>query len=237
MIQGERQAAKDRGFLVLDAGDSLIGDREPAMKTQGATSVEALNRMSYDALVLGPADLALGPDLLQQRIREAKFAVLAADVADATTKQPVAQPYVVKDVQGRRVAIVGLSGAPEKNGFTVADGPETVRRVLQELEGQADAVILLSHAPPDVNEQIADQAPGLTAIVEGGASIRVEPWISSKTGTPIYHAGRAELGPCGPHHGCRNTEGRRTASWPSKAGAPSHSAKRSRTTLRCTPGC
>jgi 5'-nucleotidase / UDP-sugar diphosphatase len=197
MIQGERAAAKDGAVLVLDAGDSLIGDREPAMRTQGATSVEALNRMGYDAMVLGPADLSLGPDLVRQRIGEAKFAVLAADVTDAATKRAVAKPYVIKDVQGHKVAIVGLSGAPDKNGFDVAGGVETVRQVMGELAGQAEAVILLSHAPPDVNQRIADEVPGITAIVEGGAAALSQPWVSATTGTPVYHADSPSSGHAG----------------------------------------
>lgn len=197
MIREERAAAAGRGFLVLDAGDSLIGDREPAIKTQAATSVEALNRMGYDAMVLGPADLTLGPEVLRKRIGEAKFAVLAADVTDAATKAPVARPHVIKDVGGGRVAIVGLSGAPSKNGFEVADSLETVRRVMRELQGQAGAVILLSHAPPDVNQQIADQVPGIAAIVEGGAAASSQPWVSTVTGAPIYHADSPSSGHAG----------------------------------------
>jgi 2',3'-cyclic-nucleotide 2'-phosphodiesterase (5'-nucleotidase family) len=197
MIQGERAGAKDSALLVLDAGDSLVGDREPAMRTQGATSVEAMNRMGYDAMVLGPADLSLGPDLVRRRISEARFAVLAADVTDATTKATVGKPYVIKDAAGHRVAIIGLSGAPSKNGFEIADGQQTVRRVLQELAGQADAVVLLSHASPDVNQRIADEIPGITAIIEGGAASRSAPWVSKTTGTPIYHADAPSSGHAG----------------------------------------
>jgi 2',3'-cyclic-nucleotide 2'-phosphodiesterase (5'-nucleotidase family) len=153
--------------------------------------------MDYDAMVLGPADLSLGPDVVQQRIREAKFAVLAADVTDSATKDPIAKPYAIKDVNGRAVAVIGLSGAPSMNGFTVADGPETVRRILQELQGRVDAVILLSHAPPDVNQRIADEIPGITAIVEGGAASLVAPWVSKVTGTPIYHADSPSSGHAG----------------------------------------
>jgi 5'-nucleotidase / UDP-sugar diphosphatase len=197
MINDERAAARNSGFLVLDAGDSLVGDREPAMRTKGATSVEALNRMGYDAMVLGPADLSLGPETVQKRIGEAKFAVLAADVTNAATKSAVAQAYLIKDVQGHRVAIVGLSGAPSKNGFEVAEGLETVRRVMQELQGKADAVLLLSHAPPDVNQQIADEVPGITAVLEGGSAALSKPWVSKVTGTPIYHADSPSSGHAG----------------------------------------
>ena len=69
MIQAERAAAKDRGFLLLDAGDSLVGDREPAMRSKGATSIDLMNRLGYDAMVLGPADLSSGPALVSSASR------------------------------------------------------------------------------------------------------------------------------------------------------------------------
>ncbi len=104
---------------------------------------------------------------------------------------------MIKDVQGQRVAIVGLSGAPDKNGFKGADGVATVRRVLQELQGQADGVVLLSHAAPDVNDRIADEVPGIAAIVEGGTAPLNGPRVSKVTGTPIYHADTPASGHAG----------------------------------------
>lgn len=195
LIKQERE--NNDTALVLDAGDSLIGDREPAMRTQGATSIDALNQMGYDAIVLGPADLSLGPDLLRQRIGEAQFAVLSADMTDATTGRPIAKPYVIKEVRGQRVAIIGLSGAPSMNGFNAADSFATVEKLMAELRGQAAAVILLSHAAPDVNERIASEIAGITAIIEGGELVRPEPWLSPTTGAPIYHADAPSSGHAG----------------------------------------
>jgi 2',3'-cyclic-nucleotide 2'-phosphodiesterase (5'-nucleotidase family) len=187
LIKDERAAGD--AVLVVDAGDSLIGDMEPAMSTEGASSVEAMNRMGYDAVLLAPADLSLGPEILKQRIAEAKFPFLSADMAVAATGAAVAEGLVVREVGGRRVAIAGISAAPEINGFTAADPFETAQRVAQQAsDAKAEGLILLSHAAPEVNERIADEIAGIAAIVEGGSLPRAEPWISAKTGTPIYHA-------------------------------------------------
>ena len=72
------------------------------------------------------------------------------------------------------------------------------------MQGQADAVILLSHAPPDINQQIADEIPEITAIVEGGAAALSAPWISKQTGTPIYHADAPSSGHAGRIMGVAN---------------------------------
>lgn len=184
-----KQARTDNGaVLVVDAGDSLIGDMEPAMRTQGASSVEAMNRMEYDAAVLGPADLSLGPEVVKQRIAEAEFPFLSADMTVAATGEPVAPGYALLTVAGRRVAVAGITAAPNLNGFAAADPFAAAQRVAGEVAGRADALILLSHAAAEVNQRIADEIPGIAAIVEGGALPRAEPWVSAKTGAPIYHA-------------------------------------------------
>lgn len=180
--------SQNGAVLVVDAGDSLVGDMEPALSTQGASSVEAMNRLGYDAALLGPADLSLGPDAVKQRIAEAKFPFLSADMTVSATGAPVADGFAIREVAGRRIAIAGISAAPDINGFKAADPFETARRVAGEVAGKADALILLSRAAPEVNERIADEIPGIAAIVEGGADTRPEPWVSAKTGTPIYHA-------------------------------------------------
>jgi 5'-nucleotidase len=193
-----KQARTDNGaVLVVDAGDSLIGDMEPAMSTGGASSVEAMNRMGYDAAALGPADLSLGPEVLKRRMGEAKFPFLSADMAVAATGEPVAAAYALLTIAGRQIAVAGITAAPDINGFTAADPFAAAQRVAGEVAGQADALILLSHAAPEINQRIADEIPGITAIVEGGALPRAEPWISAKTGAPIYHADWPSIGHAG----------------------------------------
>ncbi|MCU0509713.1 MAG: hypothetical protein MUC34_15245 [Anaerolineae bacterium] len=214
LIKDERAAGD--AVLVVDAGDSLIGDMEPAMSTKGASSVEAMNRMGYDAALLGPADLSLGPELLKQRIAESQFPFLSADMTIAATGAAVAEGLVVREVGGRRVAIAGISGAPEINGFKAADPLRTAQRVAQDASGKAEALILLSHAAPEINERIADEVPGISAIVEGGALPRAEPWISAKTGTPIYHVDWPSSGHAGRLMGVatlRLDEGKLLSEW------------------------
>ena len=168
LIQEER--SRGGAVLVVDAGDSLVGDMEPAARTKGASSVEAMNRMGYDAALLGPADLSLGPATVKQRVAEARFPFLSADMTVAATGEPVAQGYVILQVDGRPVAVAGLSAAPDINGFKAAGAFETAERIAREAGSQAGAVILLSRAAPEVNQRIADEIPAITAIIEGARS-------------------------------------------------------------------
>ena len=182
---------------MLDAGDSLVGDLDPARKTQGQTSIAAMNLMGYDAMALGPQDLALGRGVLQQRIAEAKFAVLSANAVVSATGKLVATPYVLRELGGRQVALVGLSGGSGTSEIAVRDPLEAARSVVALVAGRADLVIVLSHAGASVDQQIADAVPGIALIVSGGPLVIPSPWRSARTGTVVVQADEAQPGHAG----------------------------------------
>jgi 2',3'-cyclic-nucleotide 2'-phosphodiesterase (5'-nucleotidase family) len=184
-------------LLVLDAGNSLVGDQDPALRTQGQSSVVAMNMMGYDAMTLGQKDLALGPDVLSQRIAEAEFAVLSANAIVSPTRVWVATPYVLRQVGDQQVAIIGLSGGKGTSEITVLDPLETVQTIVPRVARQADAIILLSHAGALTDQQIAETVPGIGLIVSGGQFKLSTPWRSEKTGTLIVHADQASRGHAG----------------------------------------
>jgi 2',3'-cyclic-nucleotide 2'-phosphodiesterase (5'-nucleotidase family) len=183
--------------LLLDAGDSLTGDTDPARKSQGQTSVTVMNMLGYDAMALGPQDLSLGLAVLQQRMAEAKFAVLSANAAISATGELLAKPYVIRDLGGRKVAIVGLSGGNGTAEIAVRDPFKTAQTIVAQLAGQADVVILLSHAGETVDQKIADAVPRISLIVSSGPFALAMPWHSEKTGTFIVHADEATSGHAG----------------------------------------
>lgn len=191
------ERSKGKPVLVLDAGNSLTGDRDPALKSAGASSIEAMNLLGYDAVALGPADLELGPAALRSRIAEAAFSVLSANAFDRGTGQLLAKPYVVQEKGGHRVAIVGLSGAGGSGAISVREPLSALRDTMAEVRAQADEIILLSNAEASVNQEVADSVAGVTAIVEGGSGALAKPWVSSRTGTPIFHADEASPGHAG----------------------------------------
>jgi 5'-nucleotidase / UDP-sugar diphosphatase len=195
MINEEKQ--KNPYTLILDAGDSLVGDQDPALKTQGKSSVEAMNRLGYDAMALGPADLALGLETLRARMAEAKFPMLSANAVVTGTEDLIAKPYAVSEIAGHRVAVVGLSGGKGTAEVGVRDPLTSAQEIVPRARQEADIVILLSHAGQLIDQQIADQVPGISAIVGGGEGARQKAWESATTGVPVYHADQALAGHAG----------------------------------------
>ncbi len=199
IINGERE--KSGNVLVLDAGDSLVGDQDPALRTQGKTSVDVMNRMSYDAIGLGPGDLVLGPVALKERISEAKFPILSANAFVKSTGEAVAKPYIVKEIGGHRVAIIGLTGGKGTDQYEVRDQLSAVQEVMGKIKGQADEVILLSTAGAETDQKIAETVQGIAAIISGGTALPDKPWVGQATGTPVFHADKPSPGHTGRYIG------------------------------------
>jgi 2',3'-cyclic-nucleotide 2'-phosphodiesterase (5'-nucleotidase family) len=193
------KAARAQGgsLLLLDAGNSLVatlreaGSREPAERTHGQTSVEILNRLGYDAVALGAKDLLLSKEELQKRIGEAEgFSFLSANLRDRASGQLLAAPYLIKELAGHRVGLLGITGPIPEGSATYATDPslETAREHVRILRPQADLVILLSNAGLEENKLIAEQVPGIDLIISGGGQTRsAEPWRSEQ-GTLVVQA-------------------------------------------------
>jgi 2',3'-cyclic-nucleotide 2'-phosphodiesterase (5'-nucleotidase family) len=193
LIRRVRQRAPDA--LLLDAGDSLIRDRTPATTSQGASSVELLNAMGYDAMALGEGDLGLlGVDRLGQLLGEAQFVMLSANVVLSDTTVPTGTnaelvlPYEIRQVQGYAVALIGLTGPSASHEVTVLDPIESVRQVVEQASQEASVLILLSHVGITANIQIASQVPEIDLIVSGGGKGYTPQPFLTDGGPPIVHA-------------------------------------------------
>jgi 2',3'-cyclic-nucleotide 2'-phosphodiesterase (5'-nucleotidase family) len=183
--------------LLVDAGDSLSGDRDPALATLGRTSVTAMNMMGYDAMALGPKDLSLGLHVLRQRIDEAEFAMLSANAVVSATGELVAVPYILQQREDHTIALIGLSGGSGTQEIVVRDPLDTVQAVISEAATQSDIIILLSHAGTPTDQKIAEAVPDIDLIISGGKFRLATPWQSDTTGTLILHADASSPGHAG----------------------------------------
>lgn len=153
--------------MLLDTGDALIGGGVLGEKTRGQAIVAGMNLMAYDAMALGPKELSLGLDLLRQRMAEAEFPILSANAVLSGTQELVAQPYVVLEIGGHRLGVIGLTRVPDRPlaGFQVLDPQGAVARYLPEVAGQADVIIVLTNMTYRTALALADAVPGIDLVV------------------------------------------------------------------------
>lgn len=164
--------AKTNNVLVLDAGDALFG--QPASNaSEGRALTEAMGLMKYNAMAIGERDI-IHFDALLERSREAAFPFLSANLVYTSTGKTVFTPYVVQDVGGLKVAIIGLSPADESfkaqapADVNATDPIEAARMYVAKARGEkVDAIIVLSHLGNALDRQLAEKVEGITAIVGG----------------------------------------------------------------------
>ena len=94
--------------LLLDAGDMLQGNAF-ASYSQGESVVSVMNAAGYDAAALGNHDFDYGSDVLEKRMSEMDFPVLAANITVDATGKPFAEGNAVFTLSdGTKVGVFGL---------------------------------------------------------------------------------------------------------------------------------
>ncbi|MCC7478953.1 5'-nucleotidase C-terminal domain-containing protein [bacterium] len=191
----EKRRHKKMTWLTLDSGDALSGT--PLSDAfQGYLDIEAMNRLGYDAMCLGVHDFDYGVGVLKQRMSEAKFAVLSANIISRDTGSSFAKPYTIIERDGLRIAVFGLttteiaSRAAAKNfeGLTVQDPEEVAKSLVPELRAKADIVVALTHMGVNEDIRLASKVPGIDVIVGGMSHSELQ--VPMKVGqTLVVHDG------------------------------------------------
>jgi 2',3'-cyclic-nucleotide 2'-phosphodiesterase/3'-nucleotidase len=128
----------------------------------------AMNRMGYDAMVVGNHEYNFGLKNLAAARESARFPWLSANTRTDGTVPPFA-PYVVKTVGGLKVGVIGVTTAsipqwerPEQiRGLSWLTPEEGVRSALQELEGEKPDVVLAAvHGGLDRDPATGERRPG-----------------------------------------------------------------------------
>ncbi len=202
-INSARARAQGAHLLLLDGGNTLWGEypSDAAKQSQGQVMVEAMDLMRYDAMALGETDLQLAEGVLRQRIADANFPVLSANVVVQSSGELLTAPYALLQVGGRKVGVIGLTGSgvsQEVGSLSIVDPADSVAACVRDLQSQTDIVIVLSNLGWEGNVRLAEAVPGIDIIIGGGGSeVPTERWQSPQTGALVcqlslfarYHPG------------------------------------------------
>jgi 2',3'-cyclic-nucleotide 2'-phosphodiesterase (5'-nucleotidase family) len=97
-------------FLILSGGDMWTG---AAASTwfQGKSMVEVMNAMEYDATAIGNHEFDFTIDILNERLGEMDFPILAANLTNKNTGEfpDFVKPYIIKEIDGIKIGIIGLA--------------------------------------------------------------------------------------------------------------------------------
>ena len=187
-------------LLLLDSGDTIQGSpltfyHARVNNRPPDPMMVVMNAMGYDAMAVGNHEYEFGFDVLNKSRSEARFAWLSANTYKKGSDQTYFDPYTIKQVNGVRVGILGLTtlGMPNlddpEHYYSKIELRETVSEarkwvaLLRDKE-QVDLVVIAMHMGiekdlrtgemmpgqmPNENTAlaIAEQVPGVDAILMG----------------------------------------------------------------------
>lgn len=179
----------------MEAGDAF-GPLMPIERKKARLMVQAMGQMGYDAYNLGVRELAYGQDFIKAQTDQWRVPLLCANLIRAKDGKPFATPYIIKDLGGVRVAVLGLMSGlfnahkykPEDEELLVQDPVEVASQLVPRLRGQADIVVVLGHIIMEEAEQLAERVPGIQAIILAWAMGIIDPPVEIKE-TLILSAG------------------------------------------------
>jgi len=208
--------------LLFDAGDWLQGNPFAEYFAREDTAsyyplIQAANMMHYDAFVIGNHEFNFGIELLNKRIAQAEFGVLGGNVIDLETGDIAYTPYIFREIDGFKVAIIGLTtpgsaiwDRPRVEGrLAFKDGVEQGKVLADEVrELGADVIIFLIHSGigpgssytsetvPEENfgQRLVDEIPGIHLLITGHSHRLIEDTnltgAANPEGVPVIMAGR-----------------------------------------------
>jgi len=146
--------AQESNVVLIDCGDFIQGSVESYL-TGGEIMMKAAGYLRYDALVVGNHEFDWGVERLGALYRKAEIPLLTAGIeAPANTSLLKGRPFLVKDIDGVKLVIVGLTNPlipmwqrPRLlGGLTFPQSLEALRGVLAEARKiKPDILVLAVH--------------------------------------------------------------------------------------------
>jgi 2',3'-cyclic-nucleotide 2'-phosphodiesterase/3'-nucleotidase len=193
-IRGEQP-----NVLLIDSGDTIQGS--PLESFHGRKNNQprdpmmlVMNSLKYDAMAVGNHEYNFGLKVLEKARQEALFPWLSANTYETKTGKPHYQPYLIRDVAGVKIGILGLTtpgipnwdNPPNYAGLEFHNPISEAMKWVAVLRGKekVDVVVVAMHmglgedlrtgevSPgqvPHENDavQIAKQVPGIDVIFMG----------------------------------------------------------------------
>lgn len=193
----DREGYHPDRFLILSGGDLWSGPAR-ANWSQGAAVIDVMNSLGYDAAALGNHEFDFGRDVLRQRVDQARFPLLSANLVDENGRRPdFVQAYTLKHINGVQVAIIGLTTLETKDlthplritGLDFLAYESALREVVPHVRRDgADLVVVIAHTCSNRLQKLAPVMAELGVdLVAGGHCNHL--YHDTVVGVPIVEAG------------------------------------------------
>ncbi|HSE31394.1 MAG TPA: bifunctional UDP-sugar hydrolase/5'-nucleotidase [Pyrinomonadaceae bacterium] len=161
--------------VLVDSGDTIQGtplESYHNRKNNEPTDpmMLAMNSLQFDAMAVGNHEYNFGLKVLEKARREAKFPWLSANTYETATGKTHYQPYIVKELAGVKIGILGLTtpgipnwdNPPNYAGLSFHEPAAEARKWVSILRGQerVDVVIVAMHMGLGEDLRTGEKNPG-----------------------------------------------------------------------------
>src|SRR6185503_9611686 len=161
--------------LLIDSGDTIQGS--PLVSFHGRKNNQppdpmmlAMSSLNYDAMTVGNHEYNFGLKVLEKARKEANFPWLSANTYDKSTQKPHYKPYLVKEVAGVKIGILGLTtpgipywdNPPNYAGLEFHEPLAEARKWVPILRNQekVDVVVIAMHMGLSEDLRTGEVSPG-----------------------------------------------------------------------------
>lgn len=186
----------NNNVLVLHAGDTITGSVYSTV-FQGRDEVDIMNMIGVDAAAVGNHFVDYGLSNFTEIMKDRKFPTLSLNIKNKSDNSYYATPYIVTNVNGLNVAIIGITTTDSvyspKNieGLIFEEEIKSLKDFIKQipLNTTNDVTILLSHVGYEGDKKIAEAIPNTFDIIIGGHSHTELEKAELVNGTPIVQSG------------------------------------------------
>ena len=182
-----------KNVVLVDAGDAIQGDLAGAL-SKGDYIVDIMNQVGYDVAIPGNHEFDFGMDQFLALTKKSNAKYISSNFTDTKANKTVFDPYVIKELGGKKVAFVGIS-TPEsitkstpaffqdEKGNYIYDfcNDKTGKKLYKAVQNAIDAakaegadyVIALGHmgiddqSKPWTSREVIANTTGLNAFIDG----------------------------------------------------------------------
>src|SRR5215208_5357295 len=171
----KRVRKEQANVVLIDSGDTIQGT--PLESFHGRKNNQppdpmmlVMSSLDYDAMTVGNHEYNFGLKVLEKARSEAKFPWLSANTYDKATSKPHYKPYIVKEVAGVKIGILGFTtpgvpnwdNPPNYAGLEFHEPLSEARkwvRILREQE-KVDVVVVAMHMGLGEDLRTGEVSPG-----------------------------------------------------------------------------
>ncbi len=171
----KRTRKENPNVILIDSGDTIQGTplayyHNTKNNQPPDPMMLGMSALNYDAMAIGNHEYNFGFKVLEKARSEANFPWLSANTYDKGTGQTRYQPYIVKEVEGVRVGILGLTtpgvptweNPPNYAGLEFREPVLEAKKWVSELRGKerADVVVIAMHMGLEEDLRTGEINPG-----------------------------------------------------------------------------